>query len=132
MRKYRFRADYKKFGRRNKWGKIDTLLALSNDEVEMALKAGSEFLKVMMEKGNLPDGEYYMGCLDIPIASEIKKKKEADEMGILKNRTCPKCGCPDGLFICSTVGGVNCSDCMQFIRLLSKKEVKEWKKKKEN
>jgi uncharacterized Zn finger protein (UPF0148 family) len=44
---------------------------------------------------------------------------------ILKNKTCPKCGCPDGLFICNTVGAVNCSDCMQFIRLLSREETEK-------
>jgi uncharacterized Zn finger protein (UPF0148 family) len=44
---------------------------------------------------------------------------------VLKDKTCPKCGCPDGLFICDTVGAVNCSDCMQFIRLLSKEEAEQ-------
>ena len=43
-------------------------------------------------------------------------------MGILKDRTCPKCGGHDALVICATVGAVNCSDCMQFIRVLTKEE----------
>ena len=45
-------------------------------------------------------------------------------MGILKDKTCPKCGCPDGLTICATVGAVNCYACMEFIRILTKKEMK--------
>lgn len=36
--------------------------------------------------------------------------------------SCPKCGSPDGLFICS-LGAVNCSDCMEFIRKATKEEI---------
>jgi hypothetical protein len=45
-------------------------------------------------------------------------------MGILKNKTCPKCNEPDALVICATVGAVNCSCCFSFIRVLTKKELK--------
>ena len=43
-------------------------------------------------------------------------------MSILKNKSCPKCGEPDALTICATVGAVNCSCCMAFIRALTKEE----------
>ena len=45
-------------------------------------------------------------------------------MKILKDKTCPKCGEPDALTICATIGAVNCSCCMKFIRPLIKKEKK--------
>ena len=34
---------------------------------------------------------------------------------------CPKCGSPDGLFICSMMA-VNCADCQQYIRRATKEE----------
>ena len=37
---------------------------------------------------------------------------------------CPKCGSPDGLFICSFMA-VNCADCMQYIRRATKEEIQE-------
>lgn len=40
---------------------------------------------------------------------------------------CPKCGSPDGLFICSLMA-VNCSDCMQYIRPATREEREEIKK----
>jgi len=43
-------------------------------------------------------------------------------MSILKDKTCPKCGEPDALTICATVGAVNCSCCFEFIRVLTKEE----------
>ena len=43
---------------------------------------------------------------------------------VLKNKTCPKCGEPDALVICATVGAVNCSCCFSFIRLLTKDEIR--------
>lgn len=46
-------------------------------------------------------------------------------MGILKDKSCPKCGCPDGLTICATVGAVNCYNCMEFIRVLTEEEKKK-------
>lgn len=45
-------------------------------------------------------------------------------MKILKDKTCPKCGEPDGLTICATVGAINCSCCFEFIRVLTKEERK--------
>jgi len=45
-------------------------------------------------------------------------------MNILKDKTCPKCGDPDGLFVCDKVGAVNCSGCHEFIRVLTKEESK--------
>ena len=41
---------------------------------------------------------------------------------ILKDKTCPKCGEPDALAVCATVGAVNCSCCFSFIRVLTKEE----------
>lgn len=35
---------------------------------------------------------------------------------------CPKCGSPDGLFICSFMA-VNCADCHQYIRRATKEEI---------
>ena len=46
-------------------------------------------------------------------------------MSILKDKTCPKCGEPDALTICATVGAVNCSCCFKFIRVLTKEESKD-------
>jgi hypothetical protein len=45
-------------------------------------------------------------------------------MSVLKDKTCPKCGEPDALVVCATVGAVNCSCCFSFIRTLTKKELK--------
>lgn len=52
-------------------------------------------------------------------------------MSILKNKTCPKCGEHDALTICIRVGAINCSCCMEFIRLLKKEEIIKLKKAKE-
>ena len=41
---------------------------------------------------------------------------------IIKSKTCPKCGEPDALVVCATVGAVNCPCCFEFIRALTKKE----------
>jgi len=49
-------------------------------------------------------------------------------MSILKDKTCPKCGEHDALTICATVGAVNCSCCMEFIRVLTKEERAKLKK----
>ena len=48
-------------------------------------------------------------------------------MSILNDKTCPKCGEPDALVICATVGAVNCSCCLEFIRVLTKEEMKNLK-----
>lgn len=43
-------------------------------------------------------------------------------MEILEDKTCPKCGDPDGLFVCELVGAVNCQNCHEYIRPLTKEE----------
>ena len=45
--------------------------------------------------------------------------------GILKDKTCPKCGESNALAVCATVGAVNCSCCFSFIRVLTKEEREE-------
>lgn len=36
--------------------------------------------------------------------------------------TCPKCGSPDGLYVCS-FGAVNCASCFQYIRKATLEEL---------
>ena len=43
-------------------------------------------------------------------------------MGILKDKTCPKCGKEDALCICPHTFAVNCSNCYEFIRILTREE----------
>lgn len=43
-------------------------------------------------------------------------------MGFLKDRTCPKCGAEDALHICAHTFAVSCSECLEVIRVLTKKE----------
>jgi len=40
----------------------------------------------------------------------------------IKDEECPLCGSTDGLFLCS-LGGVNCADCGQFVRIAKKEEL---------
>jgi len=47
-------------------------------------------------------------------------------MAILKSEKCPKCGHPEGLFVCS-FGGVNCGNCGQYIRPLDQTEWEKWR-----
>lgn len=51
---------------------------------------------------------------------------------ILKDKKCPKCADPDGLFVCTYVGAVNCSTCHEFIRPLTKEEAERAVRKIEN
>lgn len=41
---------------------------------------------------------------------------------MLENETCPHCGSHDGLFVCSFMA-VNCSNCGQYVRPLTKEEI---------
>jgi len=43
-------------------------------------------------------------------------------VGILKDKTCPKCGAGDALQICPHTFAVNCFECLEVIRILSKEE----------
>ena len=45
-----------------------------------------------------------------------------DIMGILNDKTCPKCHAKDALVICVWTGAVNCSECTETIRFLTKEE----------
>ena len=47
-------------------------------------------------------------------------------MAILKDRTCPKCKAEHALVICAWTGAVNCSECTETIRFLTKEERKEF------
>ena len=50
-------------------------------------------------------------------------------MGVLKDNTCPKCHAEDALTICAWTGAVNCSECMETIRFLTKEEGAKFAKK---
>jgi len=43
-------------------------------------------------------------------------------MSILSNKKCPKCGKEDALSICVWTNTVNCNECLEVIRLLTKDE----------
>ena len=43
-------------------------------------------------------------------------------MAILKDKTCPKCHAKNALVISAWTGAVNCSECTETIRFLTKEE----------
>jgi len=43
-------------------------------------------------------------------------------MSILKDKICPKCHAKDALHICAWTGAVNCGECTETIRFLTKEE----------